>query len=73
MRCWPVGRPSAWSGWSSLKRKIRVSQETFVLEWRRVLRQLRESRKMGRGVVDSGMCSGSERSLREASESVPMW
>lgn len=74
MRCWPVGRPSVCEACSSVKVKMRVSQETEVLVWSSALVQARALRKVGRGVDEGvGVGEGAARARRDDSERLPMW
>lgn len=75
MRCWPVGRPRDWVGWSRAKVKMRVSQETVFLAWRMAFVQALGLRKVGRGALESESVEGggSVRALRAVDESAPMW
>ena len=72
--CWPVGRPRGWEEVSREKVKMRVSDDTGVLDTSLVCDQVRGERKMGRG--DEVEVSGGApevRVRREEGERVPMW
>ena len=70
-----MGKPRLWASCSSLKVKIRVSDETETLAWSSALCQTLVSRKTGRGEEEPEGASGSpsERMRREASSNEPMW
>lgn len=71
--CWPVGRPRICSALSSLKVKMRVSQEIVRFEVRMALRHDRGSRNTGFGDKDVGWVSSRVRRWRDEESKVPMW
>ena len=63
----------SWSLCSSVKEKIRVSDETCSLLERMALVHALDCRKMGRGSMESEEIEPDARAVRETSSRVPMW
>ena len=73
MKCWPMGRPSFCCSCSSLRVKMRVSQETFLIAERVALVHERGWRNVGRVSEDSSWGTVFFRAARSVGLSVPMW
>lgn len=72
MKCWPMGRPSFCCLCSSLKVKMRVSQETFLIAEKVDFVHERGWRNVGRDSIDSSWGVMFFRTARSVGLNVPM-